>query len=258
MSANLTLHCGAFRVEREKLNDVQLPPSTRTYCPVSHAQLADLIQERVVTLGYTIKTEAHALSIRDQGARYFGLYELDAGTDDYGLVLGFRNSHNKRIPAGVAFGSVVFVCDNLAFIGEVRFDRKHTPNVLTDLPALIDTGLSKLLRVRRVLELQYEAMKNTPLSAFEADHLILEMYRRGIIGPNRIGPVVSEWENPSYREFGDVTAWRLFNAVTHVLKGSSVLTSDMTSGESGVVQKTVDLHRLFVRHMKLDVGSPAL
>jgi hypothetical protein len=35
-------------------------------------------------------------------------------------VLGLRNSHDKRFPAGLVGGSAVFVCDNLAFSGEAH------------------------------------------------------------------------------------------------------------------------------------------
>ena len=31
--------------------------------------------------------------------------------------------------------------------------------------------------------------------------------------------VVSQWEKPQYEEWGDRTAWRLFNAVTFALAG---------------------------------------
>jgi len=46
---------------------------------------------------------------------------------DYGCVLGLRTSYDKSFANGVCIGASVFVCDNLSFQGEVKFERKHTP-----------------------------------------------------------------------------------------------------------------------------------
>ena len=58
----------------------------------------------------------------------FGLLEVAncQQTEDYAYVLGLRNSHDKRFPAGLAVGASVFVCDNLSFSGEIKIGRKHT------------------------------------------------------------------------------------------------------------------------------------
>ena len=41
--------------------------------------------------------------------------------------VGFRNSHDKSMVAGICAGARVFVCDNLAFSGDFSEKRKHTP-----------------------------------------------------------------------------------------------------------------------------------
>jgi hypothetical protein len=43
------------------------------------------------------------------------------------------------------------------------------------------------------------------------------MFRRGIINTTRIPEVLEQWENPSC-DWGDKTAYRLFNGVTWSLK----------------------------------------
>ena len=52
-----------------------------------------------------------------------------------------------------------------------------------------------------------------------ADHAILDMYRQGIINIQRIPEVVNQWDEPDFEEWGDRTAWRLFNATTFALNG---------------------------------------
>jgi hypothetical protein len=47
----------------------------------------------------------------------------------YTNMVGLRNSHDRKFPVGVSFGSRTFVCDNLAFSGDHAIKRKHTANV---------------------------------------------------------------------------------------------------------------------------------
>ena len=66
-------------------------------------------------------------------------------SDDYALVLGLRNSHDKMFPAGIVAGASVFVCDNLSFSGEVKFARKHTRFINRDLPQIVERAIGKLV-----------------------------------------------------------------------------------------------------------------
>lgn len=54
----------------------------------------------------------------------------------------------------------------------------------------------------------------------------MQMYRRGIINVQRIPDVLKEWQEPSH-DWGDPTAWRMFNAASFCLTGR-VMDSDVT------------------------------
>ena len=84
--------------------------------------------------------------VLEDGARYFGLLQVVNGShpEDFGLVVGLRNSHDKSFPAGLVVGASVFVCDNLSFSGEVTFERKHTANMLRDLSWMISETVSSV------------------------------------------------------------------------------------------------------------------
>jgi hypothetical protein len=56
---------------------------------------------------------------------------------DYTDTVGLRNSNDRTFPIGIAFGSRVFVCDNLAFIGDQVIRRKHTVKAKRELPGLV-------------------------------------------------------------------------------------------------------------------------
>jgi hypothetical protein len=62
------------------------------------------------------------------------------------------------------------------------------------------------------------AYKETPLTDQLADHAILELYRKEIIGVQAIRHVLKAFEEPPH-DWGDRTAWRLFNAATFALTG---------------------------------------
>lgn len=110
---NLILHCGAQHVERPAVVKAKTPAASATWVPVPHHRLLEQVESTLVGGGMTVANEAHALW--NDGLRYFGLLEVTNGSphDDYGLVIGLRNSHDKSFPAAIALGSAVFICDNL-------------------------------------------------------------------------------------------------------------------------------------------------
>src|SRR5271167_4552777 len=135
--ANLILHCGAHAVSRERVAEVLTPSRTQSWVPIPHHRLLTSVQESLNRSGLHVVTEAHGLT--KDGARYFGLLQVANGTnpDDFGLVVGVRNSHDQSYPAGLVLGASVFVCDNLSFSGEVRLARKHTAHIERDMPQLV-------------------------------------------------------------------------------------------------------------------------
>ena len=130
----LCLHTGGATVSREQLGLVALPERTKSFVPIAHNVFLNRVQDSLIGSGLRVVEEAHGLS--REGAEYFGLLRVQNGHEDtdFSLVVGLRNAHNKRFPAGIACGATVFVCDNLSFSGEVKLSRKHTANVERDLP----------------------------------------------------------------------------------------------------------------------------
>jgi hypothetical protein len=107
---------------------------------------------------------------------------------------------------------------NLAFIGDHVIRRKHTVKAKRELPGLVTEVVHPLQeqRIRQNERLAY--YRRIPLDDRAADHAILTMYRENIIGVQRIGEVLDQWERPQH-DWGDKTAWRLFNAATSALAG---------------------------------------
>jgi len=133
-----------------------------------------------------------------------------------------RSSLDKSIAPSIAFGSQVFVCDNLAFTGEVTISRKQTRFIDNDIRPLIHDAVANVTTMRVNQDRRFEIYQNTKILSNKAGAVICEMYRRGIVNTTKLGKVIEQWDKPDH-DFGPRTAWRLFNATTEALKGTPVL-----------------------------------
>jgi hypothetical protein len=216
------LHCGAFGVERNELARIPTPPPTDTWHPVGHETFVNLVQDKLDDVGFAFGKEAHG--VYADGSKYFGVVELMNGTkpdQDHALVLGLRNSTDRSVSAGIAFGSQVFVCDNLAFSGEITVTRRHTKYIMDQLPDLIAAAVERTPYMRDAQTARFETYRETRLKTRRADHLIMNMYRNGVIPPTKIRTVAEQWDKPEH-DFGPRSVWRLFNAATEALKGTAL------------------------------------
>src|SRR5207253_2157085 len=152
---------------------VKTPRGTETWTPIPHHQLIERVRSTLASTKLSIGTQAHSLT--HDGARYFGLMEIQSrkSSADYCWVLGLRNSHDKRFPAGIVAGASVFVCDNLSFSGEVKFARKHTVHINRDLPQLVERAIGLLLAKWHDQDKRIDAYRESEIDDGEAHDLII-------------------------------------------------------------------------------------
>jgi hypothetical protein len=67
----------------------------------------------------------------------------------------------------------------------------------------------------------------------------MNLYRQDIIGVQRIGEVLEQWERPAH-DWGEKTAWRLFNAATFALAGKVAERPDLTKQLHQVIAGTCE------------------
>jgi hypothetical protein len=214
----LILHSGASSVTYDELRErvIQMPEPTATHIPVPHHEIVELMRYTLGFYGHEIVEEHHGMT--SDGYRYFGLLSLRSNYGNYTDTLGLRNSHDKSFPIGVAIGSRVMVCDNLSFYGENVIRRKHTIKAKRELPGLVSEIVAPLQAQRLAQNQTFQRYQQVALTDQQADHAILSMYRRNVIGVQRIADVIDQYERPTH-DWGDRTAWRLFNAATFALSG---------------------------------------
>jgi len=242
---NLVLHCGANEISRAELATVEVPEATRSYVPLPYTDFVNLVEDQLGEIGFRFGEQAYAINKlnRDRktgelvenpkGTKFFGIAELlnGSGSDVNALVVGLRSSFDMSIAPSIAFGSQVFVCDNLSFTGEVVIKRKQTTYGRVQLPGLIAEAVTHVSAMRDNQNQRFEHYQATKLTTQRAGAVICEMYRRGIVNTSRIGKVIEQWDDPTH-DFGPRTAWRLFNATTEALKGSPVF--DMPTRTMGL------------------------
>jgi len=253
----LMMHCGAESIPREQLNQIFIPKPTDTHFPVAHHDFLALAESKLEDQGYMIQNQKHF--INHEGAQYFAMMELiheDEYVDDvrvqngkgYSTLAALRNTHDKTFAASIAIGARVFVCDNLSFSGDIVVGRKHTKNIMDELPGKLEEAISRIRVMRKRQDIRFDEYKLAPLSDREADHLIMETFRQGIINLKRIGKVNQEWYEPT-NDHGDKTVWRYFNAVTAGLGADSI------NQLIRLPKKTIDLHLLLDDYVDVDLPS---
>jgi len=212
----LMLHAGANPVDYDGLRQLETPEPTATHVPVPHFRLVDLVSHSLGYYGHEIVDQA--FGVTPDGMRFFGVLTLRSSYTGYADVVGLRNSHDKSLPVGVSFGSSCFVCDNLAFVGDSVIKTKHSAKLKMRLPGMIGELIEPIADQRESQHRKLLTYQETELSDDDADRAIMRMYREDIINVTRIADVLGQWEHPVH-DWGDKTAWRLFNATTFALTG---------------------------------------
>lgn len=234
---SLTVHAGGKVVTRDDLSLVPVPEATESYVPVPHQQLVETLSiiGRDILRSYRLEKEQYAIA-RD-GNQMFGVLTFKNGNSEMGLSIGFRNSYDKSMAIGIAIGAQVFVCDNLAFSGNVSILRKHTVNVWSSIE---DMAISTLYRseknFRQIVE-DAEQLKTLEITDKEAFKLMGLLYGKKVISLRQLSFVKLEWLTPSYEEFRSRNLWSFYNACTEVLKNCPPLM---------IMEKHIGLHEVIM------------
>jgi hypothetical protein len=222
--SNMLLHCGAEEIAYDALQSVPTPAATKTWTPLPHDELLDAVKGELVASGLEIACQTLAVSQSATGRyadRFFGLLEVGGGDAalGYAMMVGIRNSHDQRFPAGICVGSRVLVCDNLAFSAEIVIARKHTRHIRKDLPRLLDDAVGRLGDHRRRQAERIEAYQSAPLPDSQFHDLAIRSLDAQVVSASKIPRVLEAYREPSHDEFRPRTVWSAFNAFTEVLKG---------------------------------------
>lgn len=220
---SLMLHAGAEAISRADLMALPAPkPLGPRHNPLPFGTDVELVTRELAGQGLHIEEEQYGVLYTKEGdpARYFGVLELAHEQLDHALVVGLRGSYDQSISRGLAVGSRVFVCDNLAFSGEVTFKTKQTTFIEDRLPRMMAEAAIKVPQLAHLQQIRFDKYRQTELRPRAGDAAMIELLRRGVLNANSIQRAVAEWDEPSYAEHAEdgYSLWRLHNAVTEAIK----------------------------------------
>src|SRR5689334_939164 len=140
---------GTQRVDREFLRALPVPVGTDTHKPIPHISIIEALIE---TLGFRhINVIGDEYAVSPDGAKMFGLLELDYEFTGCRFAIGIRNANDKSMRLALTVGYRVFVCDNLAFQGDFTpVLAKHSKSF--DLVDALSVGVDKMQRNFKPLE----------------------------------------------------------------------------------------------------------
>ena len=241
--SHLMLHAGAIAAAQQDLAALPVPPATETWQPVSHEAFDCLIREAIEDAGIQVHQVEYGLSKpTEEGYRHrlFGIYHTrnDILPGEARATIGFRNSTDQSLSAGLVYGSKIFVCDNLAFAGQFVIKRRHTRRILDDLPVLVRQGIAHFEAHVGAQKELFERLKQAAIVNTHAHDLLVRAAAAGVISFAGIRKVRKEWIAPSHEAFRARTAWSLYNAFTEVAKAYEPISRS---------QRTLALTALFRR-----------
>ena len=234
--SSLLMHAGGEYVTLDDLRAVPIPEETETYKPVNHWDLAVNLQKASQTLLTDCKLANAQYGLARKGNQMFGVLTYRQGPDDpLGLSIGFRNSYDKSMCVGIAIGAEIFICDNLAFTGEIAIMRRHTANVLQDLEELIITTIYRSRNNFLKIQEDSDRMRLAGLCDDDAFRMLGLLFGRAVLSPRQLPVVKKEWLAPTHDAFQERTLWSFYNACTAALKSCQ---------PNRIMEKHIELHQV--------------
>lgn len=224
----LMLHCGADSLTRHQLAELPVPePKGKRHVTRPFIDDVELVRDRFVHEGVVVEDEGYGVKFdkaTGDPLQFFGILAVSIpglnGDGSYGLMVGLRGSYDQTLTRALAVGSRVFVCDNLAFSGEIEIRTRQTLNIAKRIPGLLGDAIARVPDLAVSQQQRFDAYRNVELKPRWGDALLVDLVRKGALVPSQLGRAIAEWDNPSHDEHAEQqhSLWRLHNAVTEAIK----------------------------------------
>lgn len=214
---------GQNKVSLDELQSIKVPEQTESYVPLPHYDMAMNLQKVSTDLftpkGYAF-VKAEYATARD-GQRVFGVMQFKNGISDMGMAIGFRNSYDRSMSAGVVIGAQVFVCDNMCFRGEITVMRKHTKNIIESLQTELVAAIYQSVGNFELIHGELERLKTVEISDEMGFRSLGSLAGNEVLTPTELNEAFRQWKDPQYESFAPRTAYSLYNAITCGLRNSA-------------------------------------
>jgi len=205
-----------------------IPARTETYSPIGHAFFLDTISREIAAHGGLEVTGTNVFTNMNgqKMVGYTGVKHVGLESDpDFGLemMVGYKNSYDKSMAAGLAAGASVMVCGNGIVSGDMlSFVRKHTGTIQEELVEKTKEAITAMKDGFSNLVLEIDIMKDYNLTAKQKAELMGVMYfEENMVTPNQLSVIKHEMTKSEH--FTGNTLWDLYNNVTESFKSSHPL-----------------------------------
>ncbi len=220
------------RVTDVQLGDVKTPEPTRLWKPLPHLDFVSMIRSAIERQGFNVTKQEFGIQDgkKDEqiipGAKMFGLMTVENGiqTEGYKMAVGFRNSHDQSLAAGVFLGSNVMICDNLCYSGDIHVIRKHLHGNMNSINHTLRRSFERLGEYGVKQDNTFRQMQLTTFNDVNFHNLVCQCVLTDVFSPSKVGKVLKQWHEPNHAVFQKRNLWSAFNAVTEVAKETSTFT----------------------------------
>lgn len=223
---------------REALIAEPLPAKTESYTPIANELIINTMLEYARNNNLELRKEDYRMTGDHQAV--IGYYDFTGPDDDLGFRVAFRNSYNKSMSFGVAFGANVWICSNGMISGEITAKRKHTGDSDEDAYNYINEGFVRMIgEYRNLLELR-DSLKDKGCNFNKVSYLLGYLLMNGFITTQQFNIIkyqLYKSDNFNHIDQAGFTAWDLYNHCTEALKISHPI---------DYISNHINVHRTFL------------
>jgi len=208
-----------YNTTKQTLLNAPVPQQTRTYKPVSHAQLMDLTMRGIEQAGFTLDREMYSAA-RD-GAIANGRFTIRNVMDkEMQLEVGWQNSYDKSLTLKFAIGTRIMICQNGCVSGDYgAFKKKHVGEIQIFAPHAITEYIKGAGEVFRKMQEQRDRMKEIEVSRRVQAELIGRMLlEEQFIQSTQVNIISREINKPTFDYGAPGSMWELYQFTTQSMR----------------------------------------
>lgn len=247
----------SYITAKDMLLKAQLPQETKTYKPISHAELIDLTLGGIETSGFKLDKETYSSAREGKVAN--GRFAISNVADtEMQLEIGWQNSYDKSLTLKFAIGARIFICQNGVVHGDMgNFKKKHTGEIQEFTPKAITEYIKQAGEVFSIMQKEREKMKDIQVSKRTAAELIGRMMiEEKFIHSTQVNIIAKELNDPTHDYGCPGSMWELYNFTTFAMKEihPSLWMKNHTELHSFFVNES----GIIVPNMEIDLESSGL
>ena len=208
-----------YNTARGMLLTAPVPQQTRTYKPVSHAELMDLTLESIHQAGFTLDQERYTSAREGKVAN--GKFTIKNVADsEMQLQIGWQNSYDKSLSLKFAIGTKIFICENGCVSGDYgSFKHKHVGEIQTFTPQAITEYIMDAGEAFTRMQKERDIMKTIQLDRRAQAELIGRMIiEEEFIESTQLNIIRRELDKPTHDYGAPDSLWELYQFTTFSMK----------------------------------------